>query len=68
MVLHATGSSLPAVYPQLEMIIKAGASVVSTCEELSYPFRKYPKLAAALDKLAREHGVSVMSTGVNPDY
>lgn len=67
-VLHATGSSFPAVYPQLEMIIKAGASVVSTCEELSYPFRKQPRLAAALDKLAKKHGVAVMSTGVNPGF
>ena len=67
-VLHATGSSLPAVYPRLEMIIKAGASIVSTCEELSYPFRKHPKLAAALDKMAKKHGVAVMSTGVNPGF
>jgi len=64
-VLHATGSSFPAVYPQLEMIIKAGASIVSTCEELSYPFRKHPKLAAALDNLARKHGVTVLIDNFN---
>lgn len=67
-VLHATGSSFPGVYSQLEMIIKAGVRIVSTCEELSYPFRKHPRLAKALDKLAREHGVAVMSTGVNPGF
>ena len=67
-VLHATGSSFPAVYPQLEMIVQAGAGVVSTCEELSYPFRKHPTLAAALDKFAKKHGVAVLSTGVNPGF
>jgi len=67
-VLHATGSSLKDVYPQLETIIRSGADVVSTCEELSYPFQKQPKLAAALDQLAKKHGVTVMSTGVNPGF
>jgi hypothetical protein len=67
-VLHATGSSFPAVYPQLEMIVKTGACVISTCEELSYPYKKNPKLAAALDNLAKKHGVAVMSTGVNPGF
>ncbi len=67
-VLHATGSSLKDVYPQLETIIRSGANVVSTCEELSYPFLKQPKLAADLDRLAKRHGVTVMSTGVNPGF
>jgi 4-hydroxy-tetrahydrodipicolinate reductase len=67
-VLHATASSFPAVYPQLEMIVKAGACAVSTCEEMSYPYRQSPQLAAALDKLAKRHKVAVMSTGVNPGF
>ena len=53
-VLHATGSSFPAVYPQLEMIIKAGASVVSTCEELSYPFRKTPQTCGGAGQAGEE--------------
>jgi 4-hydroxy-tetrahydrodipicolinate reductase len=67
-VLHATASSFPAVYPQLAMILKTGACAVSTCEELSYPYRKSPRLAAALDKLAKKHKAAVMSTGVNPGF
>jgi len=67
-VLHATGSSLEKIYPQLEGIIKAGINLVSTCEELAYPYRKQPKLAAMLDKLAKEHQVSVLATGVNPGF
>lgn len=67
-VLHATGSSLPVIYPQLERVIKAGINIVSTCEELTYPYNKQPELATAIDKLAREHQVTVLGTGVNPGF
>ena len=67
-VLHATGSSLQKVFPQLESVIKAGANIVSTCEELSYPFGAQPALSAALDDLARKHEVTVLGTGINPGF
>jgi hypothetical protein len=67
-VLHATGSYLPAVKDQLLGIIEAGAHVVSTCEELSYPFYRYPDLSRELDRAAQEHGVALLGTGVNPGF
>jgi len=67
-VLHATGSVLKDVYPQLEKVVKAGVNLVSTCEELSYPYKKQPALAEKLDKLAKEHKVTVLGTGVNPGF
>jgi len=67
-VLHNTISSLKDVYPQLERCIKAGANVVSSTEELSYPYRKSPQLSAEIDKLAKEHQVTVLATGVNPGF
>jgi hypothetical protein len=42
--------------------------VVSTCEELAYPQAQYPALAEELDALAKEHGVTVLGTGVNPGF
>lgn len=65
---HATGSSLAMVKPQLEALIAAGLNVVSTCEELAYPWRRHPDLAAEIDALARQHGVTVLGTGVNPGF
>src|SRR5437879_9169865 len=53
---------------QLLMCLKAESSVVSTCEELSYPFRTYPELAAKLDAAAKESGVALVGTGVNPGF
>jgi len=67
-VVQATGSFLKKVYPQLETAVRAGINVVSTCEELSYPYRSQPVLSAQLDNLAKEHNVSILSTGVNPGF
>jgi hypothetical protein len=67
-VVHTTSSSLKKVFPELEKLIKAKVNVVSSCEELSYPYQKEPKIATRLDKLARENGVAVLGTGVNPGF
>jgi 4-hydroxy-tetrahydrodipicolinate reductase len=67
-VVHTTSSFLTDVASQLMECLEAGACVVSTCEELSYPFRKHPELAAKLDEAARESGVTLLGTGVNPGF
>ena len=67
-VLLTTSSSLRKVYPQLKQCAKAGANVVSTCEELSYPYRKAPQLSAEIDKIAKANKVTVLGTGVNPGF
>ena len=67
-VMHTTSSSLPKVMDQLLICLDVGSCVVSTCEELSYPYRTYPELAAKLDKAAKENGVALVGTGVNPGF
>ena len=67
-VLHATGSALDRVFPQLDLIVSSGANVISTCEELSFPYRRHAQIAERLDRLAREHDVTVLATGVNPGF
>src|SRR3990172_429016 len=67
-VFHNTSSSLKNVYPQIEKCIKAGANVISSTEELVYPYKKQPDLANAIDNLARQFQVTVLGTGVNPGY
>jgi hypothetical protein len=67
-LLHATGSSLEAALPQLEGAVKAGLSVVSTCEELAYPWLRFEELAESLDALADERKVAVVGVGVNPGF
>lgn len=67
-VVHATSSFLTDVAGQLMECLEAGACVVSACEELSYPFRKHPELAAKLDEAAKESGVTLLGSGVNPGF
>ncbi len=67
-VMHTTSSSLPKVMDQLLACLDVGSCVVSTCEELSYPHRSHPELAAKLDKAAKESGVALVGTGINPGF
>lgn len=67
-VLHATRSSLTATAPQLQECIAVGADVISTCEELAYPWGRQPQIAADLDAAARAAGVTLLGAGVNPGY
>ncbi len=67
-VIHTTSSYLKDVYHQLEECIKSKLNVVSTAEELSWPWDKEPDLAKQLDELAKQHGVTVTGTGINPGY
>lgn len=63
-----TTSSMEKAVPQIEEIISHGLHVVSTCEELSYPWDTQPGLAKKLDESARKAGVAVLGTGVNPGF
>jgi 4-hydroxy-tetrahydrodipicolinate reductase len=67
-VIHSTSSYLTSVMDQLLACVAAGLCIVSTCEELSYPFRKHPDLSRTLDTAAKEEGVALIGTGVNPGF
>ncbi len=67
-VVQTTLSHLKTVMPQIELCIRAGLNIVSTCEELSYPWKRHPELAAEIDRLAKGAGVTVVGTGINPGY
>jgi hypothetical protein len=67
-VIHSTSSALPKVMDQLLACLEAESCIVSTCEELAYPYRTYPELAAKLDAAAKDWGVALLGTGVNPGF
>jgi 4-hydroxy-tetrahydrodipicolinate reductase len=66
--IHTTSSFLKDTYLQIASIVKHGVNVVSTCEELSYPYTTEPKLAEELDTLAKKHDATVLGTGINPGF
>lgn len=67
-VIHTTTSSIEQAAPQLFEILNAGIPIVSTCEELSYPWDTNLELANQIDKKAKEKGVAILGTGVNPGF
>jgi hypothetical protein len=67
-LIQMTGSRLREVAPQIEAAIDAGYSVVSSCEELAWPWHRAPAVARRLDARARRRGVAVLGTGVNPGF
>jgi len=67
-VVHSTSSYLPSVMDQLLECLAAGCCIVSTCEELAYPWKKHPDLSKQLDFAAKEEGVALLGTGVNPGF
>lgn len=68
-VVHCAGSHLTeGAADQVLEALAWGADVVSTCEELSYPWYHHPQEARRIDDAARAAGRTVLATGVNPGF
>ena len=66
--LIATRSPLSDVMPDIERCAGRGVHVICTSEELAWPDVEQPGGAARLDTVARENGVAVVATGINPGF
>lgn len=64
----ATTSWTSQQMPDLRKILSAGINCVTIAEEMADPAAQNPALAAEIDALAKQHGVSVVGTGVNPGF
>jgi hypothetical protein len=67
-VIHTTSSYFDLFRDQIVEILAAGLDVVSTAEELSFPWLAHPKEAAKVDAAAKRAGKTVLGTGVNPGF
>jgi hypothetical protein len=63
-----TSSALKKVWPQVEAVLKLRVPIVSTTEELSYPWFSNRALARKIDAAAKKAKVAVVGTGVNPGF
>ena len=66
--LHTTNSYFDLFKDQVIELLDAGLDVVSTSEELSFPWPAHAEPAAEIDAAARRAGKSVLGTGVNPGF
>jgi 4-hydroxy-tetrahydrodipicolinate reductase len=67
-VIHSTVSYLKLAKAQIMKAIENGKNVISTCEELSYPYFHNSDLAEEINKAAKENNVTVLGTGINPGF
>lgn len=67
-VVLSTLSSFAQLEEQIQLCIKHKKNVVSSCEEMAFPWEEdYPR-AKRIDDAAKEAGVSILSNGVNPGF
>lgn len=62
----ATNSFVKEVYPKIEKAVKNSVNVLTIAEEMAWPWAQEPELSDKMDKLAKEHGVTILGTGINP--
>jgi 4-hydroxy-tetrahydrodipicolinate reductase len=67
-VLHTTSSYFDTFKSQIIEVLEAGLDLVSTSEELSFPWLAHAKEAAEVDAAAKRAGKTVLGTGVNPGF
>ena len=64
--LCATDSFTKTAFPRLKVALEKKVNVISTAEEMAYPYAKNPELAEELNRIAKENGVTILGTGINP--
>jgi len=64
--LLATDSYTRGAFDKIKFMLENKINVISTAEEMAYPQAQEPELAKELDRIAKENGVSVLGTGINP--
>lgn len=62
----ATDSFTRKAFDKIKYIVTQRVNVISTAEEMSYPKAQEPELADEMNRLAKEYGVSILGTGINP--
>ncbi len=67
-VILATDSFTKKAFPKIKYILENGINVISTAEEMAYPYASEPELAAEINRTAYENNVSVLGTGINPGF
>jgi len=65
-VVLATDSFTRNAFDKIKYCLERKINVVSTAEEMAYPQAQEPELAKELDRIAKENGVTVLGTGINP--
>jgi len=63
-----TVSSIDKLVGQVEEVAQFGLQIVSTCEELSYPWKQHPEASKKIHDICIKNRVACLGTGVNPGF
>jgi hypothetical protein len=66
--LLALLTDVESMYPHCKRCLENGVNVLTTAEELFYSWHVSPELTAKLDKLGKEHGVTMTGCGYQDTY
>ncbi|PAB57936.1 2,4-diaminopentanoate dehydrogenase [Anaeromicrobium sediminis] len=65
-VLLCTDSFTKNSFEKIQYCLERKINVVSSAEEMAYPMAQEPELTKEMDRIAKENGVTVLGTGINP--
>jgi hypothetical protein len=66
--IQATCSRLADALAEIVLLVRHNVHVISIAEEMAYPAAQSPAIAAELHRLAVEHHVALLGTGINPGF
>ncbi|WP_138203162.1 2,4-diaminopentanoate dehydrogenase [Haloimpatiens lingqiaonensis] len=67
-VILAIDSFVKNVFPCIKQIVESKKNCITIAEEMAYPYEEHKELAEEMDRLAKENGVTILGTGVNPGF
>ncbi|QXM05950.1 2,4-diaminopentanoate dehydrogenase [Crassaminicella indica] len=65
-VLLCTDSFTKNAFEKIKFCLEKKINVISSAEEMAYPKAQEPELTKEMDRIAKENGVTVLGTGINP--
>lgn len=63
-----TSSRMASVVEPIAALLERGIDVLTSAEEVAYPWGEFPEESARLDAIARAHGATLLGTGANPGF
>ena len=67
-VILATDSFVKAQFDKIMFCLKHSVPVISTAEEMAWPWAQNKELADQIDAEAKKRGVAILGTGINPGF
>lgn len=66
--IQTTCSTISDAKDEILVLVRNGINVISIAEEMAFPFVASPEIAEEIHRLAIDHAVAVIGTGVNPGF